>query len=531
MNDLPIWLPWSIAALAVIVAAVVLARVPGQRARAEAEGRRARDAEVADAQRVAAVASTRADELAARLDTTERELAARRTEVSSQAALIARRDEAQAQAERRLAELAAIEAERARLSRALTVAETELATLRAELVAARQQAEERKRLLDDAATQLRGEFQALAGQLLDERSRAFAEQSQTQIGTLLSPLREQLDAFRRTVTETYDREARERIGLAREIADLAKLNTRLGAEAQELTRALKGDTRAQGAWGEMLLERLLEAAGLEAGVAYTLQVSASGAEGERQRPDALIHLPDQRDLIVDAKVSLVAYERYSSATDEPTRAQALKAHVGSLREHVRGLSERRYTEIAGVRTLDYVLMFVPVEAAFIEAVRADDDLYRYAMERNVALVTPATLLTTLRTVASLWANEKRHRNVEEIARRAGLLYDKFVGFVDDLQGLRKQLDQAQRAWGDAWNKLAHGRGNLVGQAEELKRLGARAQKALAAGMVEDAFAAAADAPAPIAAEAGTDAPGLSEIPVASEPPSGDGEAGTAVPAA
>ncbi len=487
MNALPVWLPWLLTAIAVVLAAVAIARLPGVRARAEADARRARDSEVADAQRSGAASAARAEALAARLDAAERELAERRAESAAQAATLARCDEAQVLAERRLAELGAIDAERARLGRALAAAETELATLRAELHAARQQAEERKRLLDDAASQLRGEFQALAAQLLDERSRAFAEQSQAQLGTLLSPLREQLDAFRRTVVETYDREARERVGLMRELADLRQLNTRLGAEAQELTRALKGDTRAQGAWGEMLLQRLLEAAGLESGVAYTLQMSASGADGDRQRPDALIHLPDRRDLVIDSKVSLLAYERYCNASDAATRAQALKAHVTSLREHIRSLAERRYTDLVGVRTLDYVLMFVPIEAAFVEAVRADDELYRYAMERNVALVTPATLLTTLRTVASLWANEKRHRNVEEIARRAGLLYDKFVGFIEDLKGLRKQLDQAQRAWDEAWHKLAHGRGNLVGQAEELKRLGARAQKALPADLVEEAL--------------------------------------------
>lgn len=496
-------LPWWVAALAGAVAILPLV-LPLARRAAHAAGWRARDGEIAQAQQTVAAAQARAAELAERLAACEAQRDALREARSALEAEAARSGEVLAQAERRLARLEEVEAHAAATSGELAGARMELASLRAQLAAAQQQAEERRRLLEDASERFRGEFQALAATLLDERARSFAEQSQAQLGALLSPLREQLDAFKRTVLETYDREMRERLALGHQLADLRELNSRLGQEAQELTRALKGDTRAQGAWGELLLERLLESAGLEAGIAYTLQASTTGAEGDRQRPDALIHLPDQRDLVIDAKVSLVAFERWCNATDADARAQALKAHVASIREHVRSLSERRYAATEGLRTLDYVLMFVPVEAAFIEAVRADEGLYRYALERNVALVTPATLLVTLRTVASLWANEKRSRNVEEIARRAGLLYDKFVGFVDDMQALRRQLDQAQRAWGDAWNKLADGRGNLVAQAEELRRLGARVNKALPAGVVETAGESGAAAPTATAGAAPAD---------------------------
>ncbi len=386
----------------------------------------------------------------------------------------------------RMPQLEAAASERDRLAAGLADAQRQLAEIRPRLEVAQEQAEERRALLEHASERMKAEFQTVAQQILDEKSRKFVETNQAQMGNLLSPLREQLGEFRKAVTDAYDKESRERIGLRHELDQLKALNVRLGDEATALTRALKGETRVQGAWGEMLLERLLEASGLERGREYEAQESFTGSDGGRQRPDVIVRLPDRRDIVIDSKVSLVAYERYLSATGEAERAREMAAHVASLREHVRGLSERRYTVLEGVNSLDYVLMFVPIEAAFVDAVRADDSLYRFSIERNVAIVAASTLLATLRTVAGLWRVEDRNRNALEIANRAGLLYDKFVGFVADIERLGAQLRRTQEAYDDARDKLSAGSGNLVRQTEELRKLGARTQKQLDRDLVDKA---------------------------------------------
>lgn len=362
-----------------------------------------------------------------------------------------------------------------------------LAESRAQLEAARQLAEERAAALAQVGAQMKLEFEALSNRILDEKARKFTEANQTQMGALLTPLREQLDGFRRTVAETWEREQRERVGLKHELEQLKTLNQRLGDEATALTRALKGEQRVQGRWGEMLLERLLEASGLEPGRGFELQVSVQGEEG-RQRPDAIVHLPEERDLVIDAKVSLTAWERWCAATDDATRALEMRAHLGSLRAHVAGLSARNYAELPGVHSVDFVLMFVPVEAALLEALRADDALYVEALERNVVIVSTSTLLATLRTVASVWRNEDRNRNALEIARRAGRLYDKFHGLMADFDKVDRNLRIARESFDDARAKLSTGKGNVVSQLDALHRLGARAQKRLDRELREQAGA-------------------------------------------
>ncbi|MCE7950896.1 MAG: DNA recombination protein RmuC [Xanthomonadales bacterium PRO7] len=323
-------------------------------------------------------------------------------------------------------------------------------------------------------------FDLLSRQLLDQQSRKLAEQNQANLGVLLNPLREQIGEFRKRVDEVYDKENKDRSALQSEIATLKNLNQRISEDAVNLTRALKGDAQAQGAWGEMILERVLEASGLQKGRGYETQVTLADEAGGRPRPDVIVHLPEGRNIIVDAKVSLTAYERYCRAADGAERNLQLSAHLTSLRKHVRELADKRYADLPGVNSLEFVLMFVPVEAAYIEAVHNDDALHAFALERQVVIVTTSTLLATLRTVESLWRNADRNRNAQEIADRAGKLYDKFAGFVDDLDEVRAKIAAAGKALDAAGGKLNAGPGNLLRQVEMLRELGAKASKALPA---------------------------------------------------
>ena len=357
---------------------------------------------------------------------------------------------------------------------------------RTRLTEQHQASQERIALLERVREEFSDRFKALASDLLEEKSRKFSEQNVASIGMLLNPLREQLGDFRKTVSDVYDKESRERALLKAEIDSLKNLNQRISEDALNLTRALKGEARTQGAWGELVLERVLEASGLQKGREYETQIVLKDDDGGRPRPDVIVRLPEGRDLIIDAKVSLTAYERYCSATDDYERGLQLNAHVQSLRNHVKELSGRRYGELPGVNSLEFVLMFVPVEAAFIEAVHHDDALHAFALEKQVVIVTTSTLLATLRTVASLWRFDDRNRNAFEIAERAGKLYDKFVGFVEDIEEARKRLDAARDALASAGSKLATGRGNLVGQVEKLRELGAKAGKQLPEHIIADA---------------------------------------------
>ncbi|GMU44380.1 MAG: DNA recombination protein RmuC [Xanthomonadales bacterium] len=342
----------------------------------------------------------------------------------------------------------------------------------------------------DFVGKLRGEFRdtfkALAGEVLHDRSQKLIAENAAQIGGLLNPVREQLKTFQDAVQQAYVQEAKERSLLGREIDALKTLNHQLGEEATNLTRALRGDSRVQGAWGELVLERLLEVSGLAQGREYSTQVVLRDVDGGRPRPDVLIHLPQQRDLVIDAKVSLTAYERSIRAESEGERAQAMAEHIASLRRHVEELSRRDYAALLDGRALDFVLLFVPVESALIEAVRRDGALYEHALGKNIAIVSPSTLLATLRAASHLWRQEQRNRNAQEIAQRAGRLYDKFVGFVDDLDRVREALTRAQNQLDQAYGKLSAGKGNLVRQTEQLRELGARNQKSLPPELLGDA---------------------------------------------
>ena len=359
----------------------------------------------------------------------------------------------------------------------------ERAALAAELQENRDNQQQRLDDLQGARNELRAQFSELATKIFDEREQRFAETSQQRLGQLLDPLKERIQAFEKRVDESYQQEARERFSLNKELERLQQLNQRLGDEATNLTRALKGQ-KTQGNWGELVLERVLEHAGLEKGREYHTQVSLKGAGGERFQPDVLIRLPGDRQVIVDAKVSLSAYQQYVAAVDEPIRQQALKQHLISLRSHLKGLSGKDYQRLEGLHSLDFVLLFVPIEAAFAAALQAEPDLFQEAFEQQVVIVSPTTLLATLRVIDSLWRQERQGQNAREIAERAGQLYDKFVAFVADLDEMGSRLQQLDKAYASARNKLVDGRGNLIGRVENLKLLGARASKSLPGELLE-----------------------------------------------
>ncbi|WP_177429680.1 DNA recombination protein RmuC [Pseudomonas sp. YY-1] len=359
----------------------------------------------------------------------------------------------------------------------------ECAALAAELQENRDNQQQRLDDLQGARNELRAQFSELATKIFDEREQRFAETSQQRLGQLLDPLKERIQAFEKRVDESYQQEARERFSLNKELERLQQLNQRLGDEATNLTRALKGQ-KTQGNWGELVLERVLEHAGLEKGREYHTQVSLKGAGGERFQPDVLIRLPGDRQVIVDAKVSLSAYQQYVAAVDEPIRQQALKQHLISLRSHLKGLSGKDYQRLEGLHSLDFVLLFVPIEAAFAAALQAEPDLFQEAFEQQVVIVSPTTLLATLRVIDSLWRQERQGQNAREIAERAGQLYDKFVAFVADLDEMGSRLQQLDKAYANARNKLVDGRGNLIGRVENLKLLGARASKSLPGELLE-----------------------------------------------
>ncbi|MBS7663264.1 DNA recombination protein RmuC [Pseudomonas lalucatii] len=361
----------------------------------------------------------------------------------------------------------------------------EKAALSAELREQQDNHQQRLEDLQGSREELRAQFAELAGKIFDEREQRFAETSQQRLGQLLDPLKERIQAFEKRVEESYQQEARERFSLGKELERLQQLNQRLGDEALSLSRALKGQ-KTQGNWGELVLERVLEHAGLEKGREYQTQVSLRSAEGERFQPDVLIQLPGDKQVVVDAKVSLTAYQQFVAAEDEAARQQALKQHVQSLRGHLKGLSLKDYQRLEGLHSLDFVLLFVPIEAAFAAALQADPGLFQEAFEQNIVIVSPTTLLATLRVIDSLWRQERQSQNAREIAERAGALYDKFVAFIQDLDEMGARLQQLDKAYGAARNKLCAGRGNIISRVENLKLLGARASKSLPAELLERA---------------------------------------------
>ncbi len=324
-------------------------------------------------------------------------------------------------------------------------------------------------------------FEQTANRLLEEKSRTFTTHNHERMNELLQPLRERIREFGQDIEQRLSAEAKEKVSLRKELEILTQLNQQLGEDARNLVAALKGDSKVQGDWGEWQLERLLEKAGLQRDIHFSLQASFRNEAGSTQRPDCIIHLPEGRQLIIDAKVSLTAYERYFQATEETQRKRHLQEHVQSVRQHLRELGRKDYQQLYQVGTPDYLLMFVPIDTAFNLAVQQDNNLYLEALDKNIVMVTSATLLATLRTVSYIWRQDKQQRNVLEIARQSGLLYDKFVSFLEDLKQVGNRLEQARDAWAAASNKLSDSTkfgDTLIGRAERIRNLGARTSKQL-----------------------------------------------------
>jgi DNA recombination protein RmuC len=382
----------------------------------------------------------------------------------------------------RAARLPALETE----ARDLRGARDALQLKAAELAAVLDAQKEKLGFLAEAREDLANRFKNLANDILEEKSKRFSETNRQGLETLLNPLKEKIGEFQAKVEQAYDKESRERLTLQGEIKRLAELNAQIGEDAVNLTRALKGDAKTQGTWGELVLERLLESSGLRVNEEYVVQKSFLNEDDRRSKPDVVVNLPEKRHVIIDSKVSLTAYDRYVGAEDEPERQSALRQHVLSVRSHVMELSAKNYQNLYGLESLDFVLMFVPMESACMLAMQAEREMFLDALRKNVLIVSPSSLIGVLRTIAHIWRQEYQNRNGKELARQCAALYDKFVGFVADLDDIGRKLKATQDSYEAAKGKLSTGKGNLIRQAERIRSLGVKPTKALPAHLVDEA---------------------------------------------
>jgi DNA recombination protein RmuC len=362
----------------------------------------------------------------------------------------------------------------------------QLSTITADFKNIRNKLEEQKAELDAIQEKFTSGFKNLANEILEEKSKKFTEQNKTNLDQLLKPLGEKIRDFEKKVEETYDKESKQRFSLEKEIKNLAELNQKISQDAQNLTVALKSDSKKQGNWGELVLEKVLEGSGLVKGQEYIREFSTKTVEGDVYRPDVIINLPEKKHIIIDAKVSLVAYNDFINSDNQDDREKFLKLHLASIKNHIKFLGEKNYQKLDAFDTPDYVLLFIPIESSFSVALQADYELFSYAWERNVVIVSPTTLLATLRTVASIWKHEKQEMNVKEIARQSGELYDKFVGFLEDLIDIGNKLNATQKSYDASMNKLSTGKGNLIRRTEKLKELGLKPTKEIPKSLAENA---------------------------------------------
>ncbi len=343
--------------------------------------------------------------------------------------------------------------------------------------------ESQKKEMEGLQQKFTTEFENIATKILKQNTIEFSASNQKSITELLSPLKEKIQVFEKKVEDTYEKGLKDQTDLKAELKKLHDLNLKISDEANNLTKALKGDVKKQGNWGEVILERILERSGLTEGREYTKQESVLSENGQRFQPDVVIHLPDQKHIVVDSKVSLVAYERLVNADKEKDRASFVKDHLQSVRSHIKILSEKHYQHSPNFNSPDFVLLFVPIESSFSIAVQEDQDLFSYAWDNKVVIVSPSTLLATLRTIASIWQQENQTRNALEIARQSGALYDKFVSFISDMESIGKSLESTRKTYDQATNKLYSGSGNLVKRAENIRKLGAKTTKELPSEMI------------------------------------------------
>ncbi len=363
---------------------------------------------------------------------------------------------------------------------------TENSALQTQLQEQEKNNHEKIKLLQNAEQQLKLQFENLANKIFEHSSKQFSEQNKTSMENIVSPLKVQLTEFKSRVEAVYENETKDRISLREEIVSLRRDTEKMNQEALNLTRALKGDKKAQGNWGEMILEKVLQQSGLRKGIEFETQGAFRDEDNHLFKPDVIIRLPDDKDVIIDSKVSLLAYEQYCSAENEQQGAVALKAHIKAIREHIKGLSDKDYSALKGLRSLDFVLLFMPIESAFMTAFQADESLFTEAFEHKIVVVTPTTLLATLKTIDNIWRYERQNENARLIADKAGSLYDKIRGFVEDLEKLGNQLSTVNKTYDNAMNKLSSGHGNLVRQASSFVDLGVKVKKTLPKSLTEQA---------------------------------------------
>ncbi len=345
---------------------------------------------------------------------------------------------------------------------------------------------EQKSEIEQLQEKFTKEFENLANKILEEKSSKFTIQNKENLDQILKPLSEKIKDFEKKVEDVYVSDSKERAGLIQQIKTLHELNQQMSKDATNLTNALKGQSKTQGNWGEFILESILEKSGLVKGREYLVQESITAESGKRFQPDVLVNLPENKTIVIDSKVSLVAYEKYSSAEDDEERSIALRDHMYSIKNHIKGLSSKNYQSLYQIQSLDFVLMFLPIEPAFSLAVQYEPGLFNEAFEKNIVIVSPSTLLATLRTIASIWRQENQNKNALEIARQSGALYDKFVGFIDDLSNVGNKIDAAKDGYLNAMKKLHEGSGNLVSRVERIKRLGAKTYKSIPQSLLDEA---------------------------------------------
>ena len=362
----------------------------------------------------------------------------------------------------------------------------EISELRVRLEEERNQNSEKLALLKQAEEEMKLQFSKLANEIFEQKSKVHAEQNRLQLDTILKPFKEQVNAFGKKIEENYITESKERHLLKDQIVQLRSLNERLSDDANNLTKALKGENKTQGNWGELILEKILKSSGLREGHEYETQGSYKDVSGKLYRPDVLVHLPDDKDIVIDSKVSLVAYEHYINAEDEQEKESALKQHVASVRAHIKGLSDKRYEELSGLKSLDFVLLFMPIEGAYMLALENDANFFQEAIKQNIMVVGPSTLLVTLRTIEYIWRNERQEQNAQEIAEKAANLYDKFVGFVTDMEKIGTQIGKTQESYDAAMKKLSVGTGNLIKRTEDMRKLGIKTKKKIESSLLEKA---------------------------------------------
>ena len=361
----------------------------------------------------------------------------------------------------------------------------ELAGAKGQLVQLQQSAQEKEALLRAARQQMGHEFETLANRIFERKQQQFEEQNHKALSHTLDPLKTQINEFKQQVTNAYEKENAERNKLVGKIDALQQQTQKIGEDAVNLALALKGDNKSQGNWGEVILERLLEESGLQKGREYHTQVSLQDEDGQRRNPDVIIQLPEDKQLVIDSKVSLAHYERYVNADDAVEQELALKSHIDSVRQHIKGLSRKNYEELKGIQTLDFVFIFMPIEAAFMLALQHEPGLFKEAYDKQIVLVSPTTLLATLRTVENLWRYHKQHKNAQEIAKQAGGLHDQFVLVLESMDDIGTQLDKTRKVYEQAKSRLTDGRGNLVKRIHNLKTLGAKTKKQLPEVLLED----------------------------------------------